>query len=521
MPMLLHELMTAAAERRPDHPAVVCRDQVLSYGRLEARSGRLARLLADAGVRPGDRVGLLMNKSPDCLTAVYGVMKAGAAYVPLDPTSPPRRHAFVLNDCDVACLITEPRKRAACGAAIAAGARITTVFGASADVDGAKALGEWTGLDDGPSLTVSRDPDDLCYVLYTSGSTGTPKGIMHTHASGVAWARTATRAFGLHGDDRLSNYAPLHFDLSTLDLFGSALLGATMVMIPEEYARLPASMAGLLASERVTIFYTVPYALIQLVLQGGLDRHDFAALRWVLFGGEPMSVKHLAALMRAWPDARFANVYGPTETNGCTYHVLPGPPSGDAPLPIGRLNDGAEAMIVDERLEPVPPGSSGELLIRAPTNMRGYWNRPDLNAGVFFDPGDGRGDFVRTGDIVRESPDGSLEFLGRRDRLIKSRGNRVELDDVEAVLAACEFVEEAAVFARPDDTGSLVIHAAATLLDGTGAGEAELRRHLKAHLPPYAQPVGLEIHASFPRTATGKIDRRRLRDGPNEESTAR
>ena len=521
MPKLLHDLLAGSAARKPDHPAVVCRNQTLAYAELDIRSGRLARVLSEAGVRPGDRVAILMNKSVDCLTAIYGIMKAGAAYVPLDPTSPPQRQAFVLNDCDVRCVVSEPRKRAQCVAAMAAGARVTRVFGVAAGPDLAGAIGDWAALDRGDSLTVPSGPEDLCYVLYTSGSTGTPKGIMHTHASATAWAETATAAFGLTGDDRLSNYAPLHFDLSTLDLFGSALLGATMVMIPEEYARLPASMAGLLASERVTVFYTVPYALIQLVLHGGLERHDFGALRWVLFGGEPMSVKHLAALMSRWPGARFANVYGPTETNGCTYYVLPGPPDGDAALPIGRLNDGAERLIVDDDLDPVAPGASGELLIRAPTAMRGYWNRPDLNARVFFDPGDGRGNFVRTGDVVRESPDGVLEFLGRRDRLIKSRGNRVELDDVEAVLAACEFVEEAAVFARPDAAGSLVIHAAATLLEGAEAGETELRRHLKAHLPPYAQPVDLEIHASFPRTATGKIDRRRLCAGENEETSSR
>ncbi len=520
MAALLHDLLAEAVARRPDHPAVVCRDRSLSYGELDQRAGALACTLARAGVQPGDRVAILMNKSVDCVTAIYGILKTGAAYVPLDPTSPARRQAFVLGDCGVRFLIAEPRKRAAALAVVRAGAELSGVFGLDSEPGLPESLGNWDGLESAGRLDVHGRADDLCYVLYTSGSTGTPKGIMHTHASAMAWAKTSTTAFGLQPDDRLSNYAPLHFDLSTLDLFGSALLGATMVMIPEEYLKLPASLAGLLASEKLSVFYTVPYALIQLELNGELQRHDWSSLKWVLFGGEPMSVKHLRGLMGRWPGARFANVYGPTETNGCTYHVLAGPPAPDSALPIGRLNKGAERLIIDENENPVETGEPGELLIRAGTTMRGYWNRPDLNARVFFDAQDGGASFVRTGDIVREGPDGCLEFLGRRDRLIKTRGSRVELDDVEAVLAGSALVEEAAVFARPDENGSLLIHAAATLLDGVAASEADLRRHLKDRLPPYAQPVSLTICSEFPRTATGKIDRRQLRDGVQEETRA-
>jgi amino acid adenylation domain-containing protein len=517
---LLHELLADAAARRPDHPAVICRDRSLSYRELDQRAGALTGRLVHAGVRRGDRVAILMNKSVDCVVAIYGILKAGAAYVPLDPTSPAQRQAFVLSDCGVRFLVAEPRKRSAVVSVIGAGADLAGVFGLELEPGVAASIGSWDDLDSADPVAVSTGAGDLCYVLYTSGSTGTPKGIMHTHASAMAWARVSTSAFGLQPDDRLSNYAPLHFDLSTLDLFGSALLGATMVMIPEEHLKLPASLAGLLAAEKISVFYTVPYALIQLELHGGLERYDWSSLRWVLFGGEPMSVKHLRSLMSRWPGARFANVYGPTETNGCTYHVLPGLPPADATLPIGRLNDGVERLIIDETGAPVAEGEPGELLIRAATTMQGYWNRPDLNARVFFDPRDSGAKYVRTGDMVRVGSDGNLEFLGRRDRLIKTRGSRVELDDVEAVLASSVSVEEAAVFARPDENGSLLIHAAATLLEGVEAGEADLRRHLKERLPPYAQPVSLTIYSKFPRTATGKIDRRRLRDEVQEGASA-
>jgi amino acid adenylation domain-containing protein len=522
---LLTHLIDAAAESRPQHPAMRCRGEQLTYGELAARANGLARLLIDDGVRPGDRVGILLPKCLESAVAVHGIMKAGAVYVPLDATAPTERLEFVIRDCGIERLITDQRKRAAVAKLVAAGAPLRTVVGLEEALDSPVQCYGWSDVapaDDSPDIGVTED--DLCYILYTSGSTGVPKGIMHTHESALAWARVSASAYDLSPEDRISNYAPLHFDLSTLDYFAGACAQCTTVILTEEHQKLPASLSQLLAQERLTLFYTVPFALIQLVLHGALEKHDWRHLRWVLFGGEPMPVRHLAELMRRWPQARFANVYGPTETNGCTHYVVPRPldPEG-GPLPIGRPYANADLLVADDAGQPVARGVAGELLVRAPTTMRGYWARPDLNDKVFFYRRryEGRPEcFVRTGDIVRENERGELEFHGRRDRLVKTRGYRVELDEVEAVLARHPAVEEAAAFAVSDSTGSVLIHAAVTSVDGEEADTVSLIKHVKAHLPPYARPAALESLPAFPRTTTGKIDRRALAQRAADEVPA-
>jgi amino acid adenylation domain-containing protein len=365
---------------------------------------------------------------------------------------------------------------------------------------------------DPPSIGITEQ--DLCYILYTSGSTGTPKGIMHTHRSALAWAEVSAAAYGLSRSDIISNYAPLHFDLSTLDYFGGARAGATTVIIPEEYPRFPASLADLIASERLTVFYTVPLALVRLAAPGVLDGRDLSDLRLVLFGGEPMPVKHLREFMRKVPHAQYVNVYGPTETNGCVHYVIPGIPEDDVDaLPIGRPYPNVDVLIVDDDGSPVGAGGQGELLVRAPTVMRGYWGRPDLNEHAFVLRNEHGGQpdvFEATGDIVARASDGNLRFLGRRDRQIKARGNRVELDEVEAVLLGHPEVHEAAVYAMPDGDGSLQIHAEVILVDGSIEDSPDLLSFLRGTLPAYAVPATLGIRSSFPRTSTGKIDRKAM-----------
>jgi acyl-coenzyme A synthetase/AMP-(fatty) acid ligase len=286
------------------------------------------------------------------------------------------------------------------------------------------------------------------------------------------------------------------------------------VVIPEVVTKLPAALSKLMADERLTVWYSVPFALIQLLQRGNLAARDLSALRWVLFAGEPFPTKHLRQVMAELPWARFSNLYGPTETNVCTYYHLPAiPPDTDEPIPIGRPCANVEALVVDTDGQPVPAGEVGELLIRGGVVMRGYWDQPEkTDRGFFRRPALGYLDdiFYRTGDLVQLQPDGHFKYLGRKDRQIKTRGYRVELDEIEIALLAHEAVEEAAVYPVPDGQGSNLIEAAVVPKPGAAVESARLMEHLAGRLPPYALPARLTVTPDFPRTSTGKIDRRAL-----------
>lgn len=510
---LLPHLVEQAAEMDASQVALRHRQSTLTYGRLFSRSAQLAHALVADGVRPGDRVGILLRKGLDSAVALYGIMSAGAAYVPIDPAAPASRIAFQIRDCGITRLVTSDAMATTLQALADEGVSLPAVYGPSGESAipfPSVAWEKMTGLPEAvPNVAITEQ--DLCYILYTSGSTGTPKGIMHSHRSALSWAEITASVYRLGPEDIISNYAPLHFDLSTLDYFGGARAGATTVIIPEEYTRFPASLARLIAGERMTVFYTVPFALVQLSAPGILDDLDLSNLRLVLFGGEPMPIKHLRKAMEKVPRAEFVNVYGPTETNGCTHYPIERPlPKSTSSLPIGKPYPNVEALVLDEKGTPARVGGTGELLVRTPTLMRGYWGRPDLNEGAFHKATERGGlpeVYHRTGDLVSPMQDGNLRFLGRKDRQIKSRGNRVELDEVEAVLLANPDVHEAAVYAVPDDAGILAIHAEAILVPESNAAQSDLIDHLRSMLPTYAVPVAINVRTSFPRTSTGKIDR--------------
>ncbi len=556
--MLLVEQLRRAAEADGAKPAFRCGGVDLRYRELVDRADRLAAALRDRGVGPGDRVGILQGKSLENPVAVFGILAAGAAYVPLDPAAPVARLASIVADCGIANVVTEPA-RASKAAKLAANAGGLVLHGIEADdAEGQAAVTavSWDEVASHEPLgadSPSVGQDAPAYVIFTSGSTGTPKGIVHTHRSGSAYATMAAELYGLTTDDRLSNFPPLHFDQSTFDLFSATLVGATTVIIDGEHQLVPASLARLIEDERLTIWYSVPLALIQLLLYGVLDERDHSSLRWVVYGGEPFPLKHLESLMAHWPRARFSNCYGPAETNQCTYHHLgPGPAAVrrlDGGVPIGVACPDVELVVVDADDRPVVDGDDGQLLVSGPTTMRGYWGRPDLDDRCFVDvtvdrdvtadrhgdadrdgDGVGRGTvrrYYRTGDLVRRRTDGLLEFLGRADRQVKRRGLRIELDEVEAVLADHEAVEEVAVAAIPappeppagvgapapapaagpnPDGGDLTIAAWVSTRPGAFVDADGLRRHAATRLTRPAIPTAISFVDRFPRTTTGKID---------------
>lgn len=523
MSYLLPHLIDRAAESEPDRDAFRCYDRQLSYSELLACSNALAHLLIEHGVEPGERVGIFMPRCLESAVAVYGIMKTGAAFVPIDPATPLAALRHVINDCGIRHLTAHHTLQQKLEPVVTEPAGLELIVGLDSTSNGTIRTLPWHTIEQFPhgySPERRTTDQDLAYIIYTSGSTGRPKGIMHTHYSGMSYAKLSAGTYDLRPDDCIGSHSPLHFDMSTFGYFSAPYAAATTVLIPEAHTKFPASLSELVEIERISIWYSVPFALIQLLTRGVLDRRDLSELRWVLFGGEPFPPKYLRALMAAWPHARFSNVYGPAEVNQCTYFHLP-PLVGNRPsdakdeksIPIGKVWDQTEALVLDEHDERVSVGHVGELLIRSPTMMRGYWARPDLDAIAFYrqavSPNTDRV-FYRTGDLVRLEPDGNYQFLGRKDRQIKARGHRVELDEIEAVLASHAQVEEAVAFSAPDGEGSNHIHAAVTTVPEATITSIDLATHVRKRLPWYAVPTHIAIEKSLPRTATGKINRRQL-----------
>ncbi len=506
MQYLLWHGLDQQAQRDPDHEAMRCRDLSLNYGELSDRSAKLAATLVEAGARRMDRIGIFLPKSLETAVAVYGILKAGCAYVPLDPTAPAERTEAIIRDCGIRQVITQSDRVARLPAGV-----LHSVIGVDDSGEtGAEAIPWEDVLRRQATTPAPATGQDLAYIMMTSGSTGRPKGLMHTHASGLAYVRLSAATYDVRPDDRLANHSPLHFDMSTFEYLTGPNRGATTVVVPEEVMMFPRSAAALIEREQLTFWYSVPLALIQLLENGDLESVDATSLRWILFGGEPFAPKHLRRLMQQWPQARFSNVYGPAEVNQCTYYHLPEPPEDNSPIPLGRVWENSDGLVLDTDDQPVAPGKSGELLVRTPTMMDGYWNRPDLNDVSFYVPERTPGfpeRYYRTGDLVSVGDDGILTYIGRKDRQVKIRGYRVELDEIEAALSQHPAVVEAAVVAIPGDNGVRHIRAVAITREDADETSDTILAFAAEKLTTYAVPESLRLAPSLPRTTSGKIDR--------------
>ncbi len=520
--MLLH-LLTDAVERDPEHVAVTDPRGSLRYRELEQQANRLANLLIDAGTRRGDRVGLYLNKSTDAIVGIYGILKAGAAYVPLDPFAPASRLAYIARDCGITCLVTGREQSRDWPALVASGApveRLAVLNASTADVagalDGAAILGR-----DVLEAASNRRPgppgidQDLAYVLYTSGSTGQPKGVMLSHRNALAFVEWCFHYFAPTTADVFSNHAPLNFDLTILDIYVATMGGAELVVVPPEVSVFPVQLVSFIEAHGITVWYSVPSALTMLVLRGGLTVGRLPSLRHVIFAGEVFPTKHLRALMGMLPHARFTNLYGPTETNVCTYYrVPPLPPHQTESIPIGRPIDNVEVFVVAESGRLAADGEEGEPYVRGNTVAHGYWGDPERTARAFltsaFSASKDR--VYRTGDLVRWNADGDLIFIGRRDHQVKSRGYRIELGDVEAALSAHPAVAECVVVVLPDDVVGNRLKAVVVASE-PGVSEGELVKFCSGLLPKYMVPEVFEFAPALPKTSTGKIDRKALAAG--------
>ncbi|TCK33796.1 amino acid adenylation domain-containing protein [Paraburkholderia sp. BL8N3] len=502
--LTIHALVEQHVRQTPMSIAAIHGDQSLSYDALNRRANRVAHALLERGVRADQRVAICVERGLDMIVGLLGILKAGAAYVPLDPAYPAARLEHILTDSTPDALLTRQE--------LAGSLPPTDV--PLLLLDAAAGFDAYPDHDPGVPVAAS----DLAYVIYTSGSTGLPKGVMVEHRN-VTRLFDATRgSFGFGRDDVWTLFHSFAFDFAVWEIWGALTHGARLVVVPHAVSRSPEDFHALLCREQVTVLNQTPSAFRQLIAAQGASALSHG-LRHVIFGGEALDV----AMLGPWNSdvrnrhTRLVNMYGITET---TVHVtfMALNDGGATPLCIGRPLADLSAYVLDRHRNPVPIGVTGELWIGGAGVTRGYLNRPELTSERFVaDPFSGKpgARLYRTGDLARYLPDGQLEYLGRNDEQVKVRGFRIELGEIEARLALHEGVRHAVVLAREDVAGNRPLVAYYTVRDGLPDGSAapdaeQLRAHASAQLPDYMVPSAYVRLDTLPLTPNGKLDRRAL-----------
>lgn len=523
MPELLQDWVSLQAGRRPEAIAVVLNHQRLTYGALEILSNQLARALKESGCRRGDRVCLLMPKSPLAIVGILGIYKADCVYVPLDPAGPAARLAKIVSACDcrrilatggVARLLDELLGRDALCASRAVG-WMDSLPASGGNFSTAFSLDDVRDCSGAPLRSANRR-DDPAHLLFTSGSTGVPKGVVITHANVIHFVEWANKHFGINASDRLSGHSPLSFDLSVFDIFGAFAAGAELHLVPAEANLLPNKLADWIRDSCVTQWFSAPSVLNFLTQFDVLRFRDFPDLKRLLWCGEVFPTRSLIYWMKRLPHVTFTNLYGPTETTiASSYYTVPAcPRDSREAIPIGTACRGEELLVLDEQLQPVPRGEAGQLYIRGVGLSPGYWRDPEKTREVFLrnprgsDPSDR---IYRTGDLARVGADGQMYFLGRADSQIKSRGHRIELGEIETAVNALDWLDECAVVAvRTDGFEGAEICCAYVPRLGHEVTPARIRAALTTMLPNYMMPAYWMAFSELPKNANGKTDRRRL-----------
>jgi amino acid adenylation domain-containing protein len=486
---LLHRCFEARVTLEPEAIALAWGADRVSYGELNRRANRLARRLRVRGVGADAVVGILMDRSPDLIAAILAVLKAGGAYLPLDPEAPVERTGHMLADADAVLVLVDERPA---GELEALGVPALRPADANADGD--------ENLDGGAK------PDHLAYVIFTSGSTGRPKGVMVSHRAACATLAWRLAAFSLTGDDCVLQNIAVTFDPSIWQIFGALLSGARLIPVPPGGQKDFGGLVRTVAREGVTITDLAPPMLEAFLEQDGLA--ECGRLRLLFAGGQALPAELAERFRHRFPRAALQNIYGPTEAAIDAATWTCGPLPAGSTVPIGRPAAGKRLFVLDEGHDPAPLGVPGELYIGG-LLARGYLGQPALTAETFVPDawtGEPGARLYRTGDLVRHRPDGLLEFLGRTDRQVKIRGFRVELGEIETALARCAGVRESAVVVGEDLQGQPRIVGYAAALPAEELTPAALRLQLRAILPSYMVPTALVVLPVLPRTVSGKVD---------------
>lgn len=496
-PPCIHQIFEEQVERTPDAPALVFEDESLTYNELNGRANQLAHYLRSLGVGTETLVGVLMERSPELIVALMGILKAGSAYVPLDTTLPAARLSFMLADTGARVVLTQ---QALAESLAGASAQVVCLDGANEELERQSA--------DNPATDVQAE--NLAYVIYTSGSTGHPKGAMLHHRgvrNRLLWGITD---YGLGSTDAVLYKTPLSFDVSVWEIFAPLLSGARLIVARPGGHQDSAYLIKLMAEQHVTHVDFVPSMLQVFLDEEGLER--CSGLKLVTCAGEALTVE-LRDRFYARTQARMYNLYGPTEASLAVTYKLCERTDTERVIPIGRPMNNVRIYLLDQSLRPVPVGIPGELHIGGTAPGRGYLNRPDLTAAKFIpDPfsGSGGGRLYKTGDLARYQTDGAIQFLGRIDHQVKIRGMRLEPGEIEEVLGKHPDVKESVVLAREILAGEKSLVAYVVGNDERVPTKGELQTFLRERLPEYMVPAAYVILDELPLMPNGKVNRSKL-----------
>ena len=479
----LADSVLAAARKTATHVAVTdSAGHSLTYGDLADRIEAVTEFLKELGVKPGHRVAVLQHKTIDYLVTILSVANSGATYIPIDPAASVYRIRQVLDDCDPHQLITDPRL-------------FVSEIPRSHD--------EMHSPPSMPAIRVltfhsnaSTDPH-LAYILYTSGSTGSPKGVCVSHAAARAFVEWGLHTFPPDITDRVASIAPFHFDLSVYDIYCTLLAGCTLCLFRDDEIKNVRLAAQLLSELRISCIYSTPSFFSTLIQYGKAEKYKWTDMKRVMFAGEIFPVRPLHELMNLWSAASFYNLYGPTETNVCTWMKITKDETRTEPYPIGQLCTGHSYEI----------GPGNELLIGGNHVSEGYLNKADLTSEKYFDRDHVK--WFRTGDVVNIDENGLLVFRGRIDRMVKRRGFRIEPAEIEAALLKLNGITGAAVVSKSkNESAELIAFVVSALPEPFSLSEA--KRLLSEYLPEYMLPDQVVTIPELPVTTNGKIDYTRL-----------
>jgi amino acid adenylation domain-containing protein len=497
-----------SAEKSPEKTALVCGSRRLTYIEIERQSNRLAHALIRQGVRRGDRVAVQLENSPEAVVAVFAILKAGAIFLVIHPSTKAEKLAYILNDCRACALVTDSARIAGLEQQLSGLSHLKSIVLADAEWD--RIVGDSVSPDTPPEKQCIDI--DLAALIYTSGSTGRPKGVMLTHLNIVSAATSITTYLENTPDDVILNVLPLSFDYGLYQVLMAFQIGGTLVL--ERSFTYPRAVLETVIREKVTGLPLVP-TMAAILLQMDLSTYRFPALRYITNTAAALPVHQIAQLRKMFPHVKIYSMYGLTECKRVSY--LPPDQIDIRPKSVGKAIPNEEVYIVDERGQRVGPGTVGELVIRGSNVMKGYWGLPEETEKV-LKPGPVPGERVLySGDLFQMDEEGYLYFVGRKDDIIKTKGEKVSPREVEEVLYGLEGIAEAVVVGVPDPVLGEAVKAVVTLRAGSAISEQEILRHCSRHLEDFMIPKFVEFRAALPKSANGKISRRELASSAGEQ----